>query len=127
MNFNLAHVSSLRVSILQSSLQPLFGLSPLVVLFLGAICAFLLAYLLTFGVIALSRREGWLDLPAERRVHTFPVPRLGGVAIFLSFVITSATLYVTIHGLQQKEVVTYWLFLLASLLIVAVHAYDDVK
>jgi UDP-GlcNAc:undecaprenyl-phosphate GlcNAc-1-phosphate transferase len=66
-------------------------------------------------------------MPADRRVHKIPVPRLGGVGIFLSFVITSASLYVTIHGLQQKEVVTYWLFLVASLLIVAVHAYDDVK
>ncbi len=112
---------------MQSSLQPLFGLSPLATLLLGGICAFVLAYLFTFGVIAISRRAGWLDIPAERRVHKLPVPRLGGVAIFLSFVVTSATLYVTMYGLQQKEVVIYWLFLLASLLIVAVHAYDDVK
>ncbi len=117
----------MRVSITQSSLRPLFGLSPLATLLVGGVCAFLLAYLFTFAVIAISRRAGWLDIPADRRVHKIPVPRLGGVAIFLSFVVTSATLYVTIYGLQQKEVVTYWLFLLASLLIVAVHAYDDVK
>ncbi len=108
-------------------LQPLFGLSPLAVLLLGGVCAFIFAYVFTFGVIAVSRKAGWLDAPAERRVHKVPVPRLGGVAIFLAFVITSACLYVTIYGLQQKEVVTYWLFLLASFLIVAVHAYDDVK
>lgn len=106
---------------------PLFGLSPLAMLCIGGVCAFLLAYLFTFGVIALSRKAGWLDIPADRRVHKIPVPRLGGVGIFLAFVITSASLYVTIHGLEQKEVVTYWLFLIASLLIVAVHAYDDVK
>ena len=117
----------MRVYTTQPSLQPLFGLSSLAVLLIGGVCAFVLAYLFTFGVIAISRRAGWLDMPAERRVHTLPVPRLGGVAIFLSFVITSATLYVTMYGLQQKEVVIYWLFLLASLLIVAVHAYDDVK
>ncbi len=120
-------ISFMRTYTAQSSLQPLFGLSPLATLLLGGACAFVLAYLFTFGVIAISRRAGWLDMPAERRVHTFPVPRLGGVAIFLSFVVTSATLYVTMYGLQQKEVVTYWLFLLASFLIVAVHAYDDVK
>ena len=113
--------------ITQQPLQPLFGLSPLAVLFIGGLCAFVLAYLFTFGVIAISRRAGWLDMPAERRVHKSPVPRLGGVAIFLAFVITSASLYVTMYGIQQKEVVTYWLFLCASLLIVAVHAYDDVK
>ncbi len=117
----------MQIYTMQSSLQPLFGLSPLATLLLGGVCAFVLAYLFTFGVIAVSRRAGWLDMPAERRVHKLPVPRLGGVAIFLSFVVTSATLYVTMYGIQQKEVVTYWLFLLASLLIVAVHAYDDVK
>ncbi|GAC1394219.1 MAG: MraY family glycosyltransferase [Ktedonobacteraceae bacterium] len=113
--------------ILQRPLQPLFNLSPLADLFIGGACAFALAYLFTFGVIAVSRKAGWLDMPAERRVHKMPVPRLGGVAIFLAFVITSACFYVTMYGLQQKEVITYWLFLLASLLIVAVHAYDDVK
>lgn len=117
----------MQADITQSSLQPLFGLSPLAVLLLGGVCAFVLAYLFTFGVIAVSRKAGWLDMPAERRVHKAPVPRLGGVAIFLAFVITSVSLYVTMYGVQQKEVVTYWLFLLASLLIVAVHAYDDVK
>ncbi|GAC1435388.1 MAG: MraY family glycosyltransferase [Ktedonobacteraceae bacterium] len=125
--FKIEDISLTRGNPTQSLLQPLFGLSPLAVLLLGGICAFILAYLFTFGVIAVSRRAGWLDLPGERRVHKLPVPRLGGVAIFLSFVVTSATLYVTMYGLQQKEVVIYWLFLLASLLIVAVHVYDDVK
>ncbi len=125
--FNIEKISLERVHTTSPSLQPLFGLSPLAILFVGGICAFLLAYLFTFGIIALSRKAGWLDMPAERRVHKLPVPRLGGVAIFLSFVVTSATLYVTMYGLQQKEIVIYWLFLLASFLIVAVHAYDDVK
>ncbi len=109
------------------ALQPLFGLSPLAVLCIGGVCAFVLAYLFTFGVIEVSRKAGWLDMPADRRVHKIPVPRLGGVGIFLAFVITSALFYITTHGLEQKEVVTYCLFLVASLLIVAVHAYDDVK
>jgi UDP-GlcNAc:undecaprenyl-phosphate GlcNAc-1-phosphate transferase len=119
--------SMTQISIIAQPLQPLFGLPPLATLCIGGVCAFLLAYLFTFGVITLSRRAGWLDMPADRRVHKIPVPRLGGVGIFLAFVITSATLYVTMHGLQQKEVVEYWLFIVASLLIVAVHAYDDVK
>jgi len=112
---------------IQQPLQPLFGLSPLMALCVGGVCAFVLAYLFTFGVIAVSRKAGWLDIPAERRVHKMPVPRLGGVGIFLSFVIISALFYITTQGLEQKEVVTYCLFLVASFLIVAVHAYDDVK
>ncbi|GAC1347961.1 MAG: MraY family glycosyltransferase [Ktedonobacteraceae bacterium] len=129
MFYHLALFNVDGISIMQSDTiqQPLFGLYPLAILCIGGVSAFVLAYLFTFAIITMSRKAGWLDMPAERRVHTVPVPRLGGVAIFLAFVVTSALWYITIHGLQQKEVVIYWLFLLASLLIVAVHAYDDVK
>jgi UDP-GlcNAc:undecaprenyl-phosphate/decaprenyl-phosphate GlcNAc-1-phosphate transferase len=35
----------------------------------------------------LAVRMGVMDLPGERRVHSQPVPRLGGVAVFLSMVL----------------------------------------
>jgi UDP-GlcNAc:undecaprenyl-phosphate GlcNAc-1-phosphate transferase len=93
-------------------------------LLLGGIGAFLLAYGVTFGVKGFCQRMGWLDRPAERRVHKIPVPRLGGVAIYLAFVIISLLFY--IPG-PQNEIDIYWLLLAAGLLIVVVHAYDDVK
>lgn len=93
-------------------------------LLLGAVGAFLLAYGLTFGVKAFCLKMNWLDWPAERRVHTVPVPRLGGVAIYLAFLI--ATLFLYRPG-SRNEIETYWFLLLAGLLIVSVHAYDDVK
>jgi UDP-GlcNAc:undecaprenyl-phosphate GlcNAc-1-phosphate transferase len=43
-----------------------------------------LAALLTPAVIRLGRRAGAVDRPGVRTVHTKPVPRVGGVAIFLS-------------------------------------------
>ena len=33
----------------------------------------------------LAVRIGAMDIPDPRKVHTFPVPRLGGVAVFLAF------------------------------------------
>ena len=108
-------------------LLPPFTLSPLAALLVGGVCAFLLTYLFTFGIIALSKKFGWLDRPSERRVHKVAVPRLGGVGIFLSFALISLIFYTLSSGLQQKEVIIYWLFLIAAVLIVAVHAYDDVK
>lgn len=108
-------------------LLPPFALSPLAALLVGGVCAFLLTYLFTFGIIALSKKFGWLDRPSERRVHKIAVPRLGGVGMFLSFACISLIFYTLSSGLQQKEVIIYWLFLIASVLIVAVHAYDDVK
>lgn len=93
-------------------------------LILGGICAFLLAYGLTFGVRACCHAMGWLDQPAERRAHTLPTPRLGGVAIYLAFVIASLLIYTP--G-QVNETHIYWLLLAAGFLTVAVHAYDDVR
>jgi UDP-GlcNAc:undecaprenyl-phosphate GlcNAc-1-phosphate transferase len=97
------------------------------VLVLGGACAFLLAYLFTFGVIKVCRKMGWLDKPEARRVHTVPVPRMGGLAMFLAFAIVSLLLYQADPELSGKEITIYWLFLLAATLIVIVHAYDDVK
>lgn len=95
----------------------------IITLLIGAVCAFLLAYGLAFLVKAFCYKVGWLDKPAARRVHTQAVPRLGGIAIFLAFAIASLLFYTP--G-PDNEIVIYWLLLAASLLIVLVHAYDDV-
>ena len=94
-----------------------------VALILGGMCAFLLAYGLTFGVRAFCHRMDWLDRPAERRVHTLPMPRLGGIGIYLAFMIASLLIYTP--G-QTNETNTYWLLLASGLLTVVVHAYDDI-
>jgi UDP-N-acetylmuramyl pentapeptide phosphotransferase/UDP-N-acetylglucosamine-1-phosphate transferase len=43
-----------------------------------------LAVILTPLVIRLARRIGAVDVPSLRSVHTQPIPRIGGVAIFFS-------------------------------------------
>ncbi len=100
------------------------------ILFIGGASAFALAYLLTWMVGKVCRKLGWLDYPAPRRVHSVPVPRLGGVAMFLAFVITSLLFYtpgIPNPKSQTDEVVIYWLLIAAATLMVVVHAYDDIK
>lgn len=110
----------------------------IVTLLIGAACAFFFSYLLTFAVRAVCFKKGWLDQPAERRIHTKAVPRLGGVAMFLAFVLASLLFYTPGYGPDDKsqllfgqhistELVDYWLLIAAATLIVAVHAYDDIK
>ncbi|HTK06271.1 MAG TPA: MraY family glycosyltransferase [Ktedonobacteraceae bacterium] len=103
----------------------------------GVTC--LLTYLLTFGVIAFARKVGWVEKPVAGKIHTVTRPRIGGVGIFLAFLIVSLTFYMPLlqgeHGPTElifgqsypKELVIYGLFVVASLLIVAVHVYDDVR
>jgi UDP-GlcNAc:undecaprenyl-phosphate GlcNAc-1-phosphate transferase len=49
--------------------------------------AFGLAFLLTLGIRVLAPRLGLVDLPREERWHRRPVPRLGGVAMYLGFTV----------------------------------------
>ena len=48
--------------------------------------AFVLTYVATPLVSALAVKLNALDLPGKRKVHLLPIPRLGGVAIYLGFV-----------------------------------------
>lgn len=111
----------------------------IVVLLVGGAVAFLLTYLLTFGVIALARRAGWAEQPSAGKIHTATTPRIGGLGIYLAFVLASLLLYTPFLGTQQeapemifghpypKELVIFLLFLAASALIVGVHLYDDIR
>lgn len=49
--------------------------------------AFIIAYLLMPVVSRLAFRIGAIDEPGGRKVHHQPMPRLGGVGIFLAFVV----------------------------------------
>ena len=94
----------------------------------AAVLGFALAAALTCGfsliVAAVCRRLRIFDQPAPRRVHTHPVPRLGGLAIFLSFVVVSLLLY---HPANGYEAHVYAGLLGAAVLVVAVMAYDDIR
>ncbi len=129
--------STTLYSVYLASLFPLLPMN--IVILVGGISAFLLTYVLTFGVIFLCRKLGFFDALEERKIHKKPVPRLGGLGIFVAFLIASLLFYApllttehaqteTIFGhVYSKELVIYVLFLVASTLIVAVHAYDDVR
>src|SRR2546421_4616954 len=89
---------------------------------IGGGCAFVLAYLLTFLIGAFCRKVGWLDRPAARRVHTKAVPRLGGVAIFLAFLVASLLFYNPGPSFNPHahEITIYWLLITAGALMVLV-------
>ena len=50
-----------------------------------------LSFILTWYVRNIAVRSGWVAEPAsERHVHDAPLPRLGGVAIYLAFLLSTA-------------------------------------
>jgi UDP-GlcNAc:undecaprenyl-phosphate/decaprenyl-phosphate GlcNAc-1-phosphate transferase len=119
-------------SMVLASLAQTQSLSDLLLLLCGGASAFLASYALMFGIIALSRRINLLR-PVEPGRKEDTRVRLGGVAIYLAFVMASLLFYIRNSALYVRynpyhnEATMYWLFLIASALIVLVNAYDDLR
>lgn len=89
---------------------------------LPVILALAVSMLLSFGLTPLVKRLaykiGAVDIPKDkRRMHDHPIPRLGGLAIFIGFVIT-----VLIFAQPDRQLRG---ILLGACLIVAVGVVDD--
>ena len=79
-----------------------------------------ISYFVTPLVIKLAYRIGAIDVPKDnRRVHKKPIPRLGGLAIAISFFIT-----LLLFSTVTKEILV--LFISLSIIIV-MGVIDDVK
>src|SRR2546430_7567449 len=58
----------------------------------GALLAFAVVMLLTPAVGGMARRLGAVDSPGGRRLNPRPVPRLGGLALFLRLLVPALAL-----------------------------------
>ena len=88
-------------------------------LLLAAAVAFAIAYLMTPPVKRFAQAVGAMDVPKdERRVHDHPIPRMGGLAIFLGFVL-SLLLFVD----MSTQVMG---LLLGTVIIAVMGALDDI-
>jgi UDP-GlcNAc:undecaprenyl-phosphate/decaprenyl-phosphate GlcNAc-1-phosphate transferase len=90
----------------------------------------LAAFLLTPFVRNFARERGWVDRPdGRRKLHMTPVPRLGGVAVFVAFALASAVL-VALEKVGAIEAhfsgTAYFHLLMASAAVVAVGVVDDI-
>lgn len=55
---------------------------------IGTIIAYIFGVFLVPLVISFSKKEGLVDVPNERKIHTTPISRIGGVAIWTSTMLT---------------------------------------
>ncbi|MCD7781041.1 MAG: undecaprenyl/decaprenyl-phosphate alpha-N-acetylglucosaminyl 1-phosphate transferase [Candidatus Gastranaerophilales bacterium] len=61
---------------------------------IGSVTAFILGLFLVPLVISFSEKKGLMDEPNGRKIHSHPVPRLGGAAIWVCFVLSFLSLIV---------------------------------
>ena len=87
-------------------------------LIMAAGVAFLLCFGMTPPVKRFAELIGAVDQPSERRINKVPIPRMGGLAIFLGFVLT-ALLFVPLST-QVTGI------LLGAVIIAVMGAVDDI-
>ena len=85
------------------------------------ITSFLICFILTPAVIRFASQRRWFDKPDERKLHTSEIPRLGGVAIMGSLIIS-------ILLVAGPETILNTRYFLAGLLILFfVGLWDDLQ
>ena len=92
--------------------------------------AFGISYLLTPRVRDLALRFRLVDLPSDRRLHSIPVPRLGGIAVFAAFHAACVLAYMLTEGttVACSLDIKWWLaFSFGSLALLVLGVIDDVR
>ena len=74
---------------------------------------------LTVPVRRFALQYGMVDHPGPRKVHLHPVPLLGGIAIYLGFVLA---ILLTLHGVPQQQTTS---ILAGATLLAIVGGMDD--
>ena len=88
-----------------------------------------LSLLLTRLMLALAPRLGLMDEPGERRIHAKPIPRAGGLAIWLSFLVVMTVGLSTGFLANAGNLSWHWLgaFMAGSTVLIGAGILDDRK
>ncbi len=84
-----------------------------------ALFSFLISFLLVRPTRAVARRQGIMDVPDGRKLHREPTPLLGGVAIYLAFVVS-----LLVNSILTPAV---WGLVIAGTAVVVISVIDDVR
>jgi UDP-GlcNAc:undecaprenyl-phosphate/decaprenyl-phosphate GlcNAc-1-phosphate transferase len=98
----------------------------------AGLIALAVSLLLTPLIVRLAHRFRWYDLPDQRKIHTNLVPRLGGVGMFVSFLVATLVVSVVLrlrsHGVEASILsLTYLPILVGFFLIHGTGLADDLR
>ena len=88
-------------------------------IFLIILITFLVSALLVPFVKKMAEHVGAMDIPNARKVHTKPMPRMGGLAIFCSFLVG--------YMLFARMSIQMLSILIGGFIIILVGIFDDIK
>ena len=87
--------------------------------FLIVFVTFLVSVLLVPIVKKIAQHIGAMDIPNARKVHKVPIPRLGGLAIYIAFLFG----YI-LYGQISTQMIS---ILIGSFLLIIVGIFDDIN
>lgn len=87
--------------------------------------SFILSIILTPWMIKLACRFKVLDYPAKRKIHTKPIPRLGGVGLYLAFFVTLLFGCMVFSGFNDEFRREIYGLLIGSSVILIFGLWDD--
>jgi UDP-GlcNAc:undecaprenyl-phosphate GlcNAc-1-phosphate transferase len=90
-------------------------------LFLAVTIAFLLTFILLPVIIKVSRSIDLLDIPDRRKIHSISTPSLGGIGIFIGFILSM------LISISFAELAELKFFLAGIILIFILGIRDDVS
>ncbi|MFC1887903.1 glycosyltransferase family 4 protein [Candidatus Cloacimonadota bacterium] len=86
------------------------------------ILSFLFVYTITPFIIRFAKKTNFVDNPNARKVHLKATPLLGGVSVFIGFLIMAVYLVITGQHVLNLDIIGY---VAAALIIVLVGIIDD--
>ena len=96
--------------------------------------SFVAAFVITPYTIRLAKKVGAIDKPEKRRINVQPMPRLGGIAVIIGFLIASIYLVIvmnyekTFNLFGEEQYYFKLLGLLCGIAVLGIFGYiDDVK
>ena len=93
---------------------------------LAFLIAMAVALIITPSVIKLALKTGAVDLPNERKVHKVPIPRIGGLGIYIAFMV-ALIFSISVSNLDGVSLHEIAGLTLGGTLIVALGLIDDYK
>ena len=88
-------------------------------IFIIVFTCFLFSFLITYYIKKIAIHIGAMDIPNKRKVHTKPMPRLGGLGIFLTFLF--GYMLFGVQSIQMNSI------LIGAFIIVTVGVIDDIR
>jgi UDP-GlcNAc:undecaprenyl-phosphate GlcNAc-1-phosphate transferase len=90
----------------------------------------LASFLATPWARKLAQRLGAVDVPSERKIHSQPTPRLGGIAVFIGFCLPLTTFYILqnrVSAIFRNYEKPVGALVLAGIAMLVLGIYDDCR